>query len=450
MIPKGDLVKTFICIVMAVLATTFMSSEANAVARGRVVVANNTVKTDQGTLLRAGTFWIESDQPQFIAYYRSDEPWIRAKENHLNAVRLAIGYGWVQNDTFPLDKYLSYLDEFIGRAAAENMYVIIDWHYMVNSHGDGPKMDVAKGQTFWSAVAPRYANRTNVLYELCNEPVAWTVPDYNAQDIQNQQTLYNLMRQNAPDTHIIVLSFAVPNSGMANLANQLSVDWSKTSVGFHGYYKDTSQYIQQLKALRPCINTEFMPPTAFTDQPGIKPGGDFGMRPMEGDIWNQQTMERLEISWAGWFFLWQPEPLAFEDDAARDARSKGYYWQADASMNIVDVTDAAPASSTGFVLNSTYNTYNGTFTVTNNSGAYVDGPLNVVLTDLPPGVTLVNATGTLDGKPAVQVPGVYSLAPGASVTVNVAIADPAHAGTPGTANTYSGVISQDSCVRSAP
>jgi len=295
-------------------------------ARGPVRIANNTLMTDQGGLLRAGTFWIVSGQEHMIGYYRTDGPWARAKESHLNTVRLSVGYGW-SDDTISLETYLSYLDEFINRAEAEKMYVIIDWHWTVTAHGCGDRLNLAKGQAFWNAVAPRYANRPHVIYELGNEPVAWNVSDYTSQDIQIQQTLYNLMRGKAPDTHIIVLSFAIPNSGMQNLANKLSVDWAKTSVGFHGYWKDTSQYIRDLKAVRPCINTEFMPPTSETRS--VKPKDDFGMRDMEGELWQTQTMERLEISWANWFFLWQPEPNAFEDNAKADAVAKGYYWPAD-------------------------------------------------------------------------------------------------------------------------
>jgi len=295
-------------------------------AGGRVKIANNTVVTDRGSPLRAGTFWVTFDQQRMLDYYRTSGPWSRAKETHLNTVRLAVGQGWA-DDTIPLDTYLSDLDEFVNRAEAENVYVIIDWHWTVQAHGNGDRMNLAKGQTFWNAVAPRYANRTQVIYELCNEPVAWKVSDYISQDIRDQQTLYNLMRQKAPNTHIIVLSFAIAGSGMQNIANQLLVDWSKTSVGFHGYWEDTSQYIRNLKAVRPIINTEFMPPTSATQS--VKPGDDFGMKNMDGELWQTQTMERLGISWAGWFFLWQPEPDEFEDDAKADALAKGYYWPAD-------------------------------------------------------------------------------------------------------------------------
>ena len=68
------------------------------------------------------------------------------------------------------------------------------------------------------------------------------------------------------------------------------------AVGFHGYWQNSSQSISELKAVYPAIDTEFMPPTSFTDQPNVKPGQDFGMRYIDGQEWQPQTMERLGIS----------------------------------------------------------------------------------------------------------------------------------------------------------
>ncbi len=427
------------------LITLVLSVRAHAAARGRVSVVNNSVVTDQRTLLRGGSLWLTSDQIPFLAYYQSDEPWQRAKANHMNAIRIAATYG-SPGDTFNIGDYEYYLDMLIDRAATENMYVIIDWH---NGTDGTHSMNVSTGQTFWGTIAPRYADRTNVLYELCNEPVAWSVGDYTAQDIQDQQTLYNLMRQNAPATHIIVLSFAVSNPGMENLAKKLNVDWTKTSVGFHGYWQNSSQSISQLKAVYPAIDTEFMPPTSFTDQPHVKPDQDFGMRYMDGQEWQPQTMERLGISWFGWFFLWQPSPLGFEVQATQDALAKNYLWPCDAPMNITNVSSKAPSSFGPFTYQSLYNTYNGTVTVTNTSSSRIIGPLNLVISSLPSGVSVVNATGAYNGKPILGFPYVYTLAPGDSASVNVALSNPNQASIQFNANLYTGIPDVSPCVNNA-
>ena len=84
----------------------------------------------------------------------------------------------------------------------------------------------------------------------------------------------------------------------------------------------------------------------------------------------------------------------------------------------------------------TYNT--GTITVRNTSHANVYGPLQVVLTNLTGGVTLINATGTYQGNPYITVPGVTTLAPGQSASVNVQFNNPGHVQVTFTPVTYSG------------
>ena len=60
-----------------------------------------------------------------------------------------------------------------------------------------------------------------------------------------------------------------------------------------------------------------------------------------------------------------------------------------------------------------------TIVVKNRTGAPIYGPLQVVLTGLPPGVTLANATGIYLGNPYITVPGTTVLAAGQSASVQV-------------------------------
>ena len=63
--------------------------------------------------------------------------------------------------------------------------------------------------------------------------------------------------------------------------------------------------------------------------------------------------------------------------------------------------------------------FSDTMTVRNTSERNIYGPLQVVLTELPPGVTLLNATGTYLGKPYITIPGVTKLEPHRSASVRV-------------------------------
>jgi hypothetical protein len=68
--------------------------------------------------------------------------------------------------------------------------------------------------------------------------------------------------------------------------------------------------------------------------------------------------------------------------------------------------------------------FTGTVTIQNISAASVSGPLEIGFTNLPSGVTLVNATGTFSGSPYILAPSISALAPGQSATVSVQFSDP--------------------------
>jgi glycosidase len=86
------------------------------------------------------------------------------------------------------------------------------------------------------------------------------------------------------------------------------------------------------------------------------------------------------------------------------------------------------------------NNTSGTMTVRNTSENNINvyGPIQVVLTQLPPGVTLANPTGSYLGNPYITVPGVTTLVPGASASVQVRFNNPANAKVRFTSTTYSG------------
>ena len=62
----------------------------------------------------------------------------------------------------------------IEDAAAAGLYVIVDWHIL--SDGD-PGTHLSEAITFFDAIASRYPDSPNILYEVCNEPngVTWSV-----------------------------------------------------------------------------------------------------------------------------------------------------------------------------------------------------------------------------------------------------------------------------------
>jgi hypothetical protein len=109
------------------------------------------------------------------------------------------------------------------------------------------------------------------------------------------------------------------------------------------------------------------------------------------------------------------------------------------------VTQASPVPSgemlvtaSGLAYSRVTQTFNGTVTIQNIGSSAIYGPFEVVFTAVTGGVTLATATGTYNGSAYLSVPGVTSLAPGQSSTVNVQFKNPSNAKISFTPVIYSG------------
>jgi uncharacterized membrane protein len=83
-------------------------------------------------------------------------------------------------------------------------------------------------------------------------------------------------------------------------------------------------------------------------------------------------------------------------------------------------------TASGLAYSRVSRTFNGTVTITNISGAPISGPFSISFTGLPPGVTLVNATGEFSGAPYLTVFAVSGLATGQSANVTVQFKNPSY------------------------
>lgn len=109
------------------------------------------------------------------------------------------------------------------------------------------------------------------------------------------------------------------------------------------------------------------------------------------------------------------------------------------AATFADVTASARIAQSGYTLNRITGKYTGTVTITNTSGAVMNGPLHLVLQGLTAGVTLDGKTGDVNGAPYLTLPGA-ALAPGASVTVTTVFTNPAKSGFGYTAKLFSGTF----------
>ncbi len=102
-----------------------------------------------------------------------------------------------------------------------------------------------------------------------------------------------------------------------------------------------------------------------------------------------------------------------------------------------NVSDQVHVMNSGFGRNRSTNVWTATLKVTNKSAALINGPVQVVLTNLSANAAMVNQSGVQNGSPYITVtPG--PLAAGASATVVIQFTNPSNGFINFTPVTYSG------------
>jgi predicted extracellular nuclease len=145
----------------------------------------------------------------------------------------------------------------------------------------------------------------------------------------------------------------------------------------------------------------------------------------------------------------EPEAIDYNlNDTAEDPYVKNAYRASDHDPVVVslalaptfsDVTASAKIAKSGFTMNRLTGKTTGTVTITNTSGATLNGPLHLVLQGLTAGVTLDGKSGEQGGAPYLTLPNA-TLAAGASVTVTTTFTNPSKVSIGYTAKLFSGTF----------
>lgn len=203
--------------------------------RDRVRIVNNSVLTDTGMLLRGAH--LNANSSYDLAWFRT----MRDKYG-LNTMRLDVRITTrPTNASYPdstaylkpdLEQVWRSVDKVVDLAQQAGMYLIItnftsccgEYHEDLN-------------KIFWGAAAPRYKDRKHVLYEVQNEPTAWTPEKYDATAIAFEEEMYRYIRERAPLTHIIMWT---PAHGtrlalLGKVRQGTDINYSNASVGIHAY-----------------------------------------------------------------------------------------------------------------------------------------------------------------------------------------------------------------------
>jgi endoglucanase len=200
--------------------------------------------------------------------------------------------------------------------------------YLVMTIGNGAwngDYNAAYITNFWKFYAARYANETHVLFEIQNEPVAWG-PPYSATNatppgaLEMEVATYRIIRQYAPNTPVLLFSYAVlGDSGGAsaaltdihafntNVFGSANAVWTNEAVAFHGYAGASAMsnaVAQIIAAGYPCFMTEFA-------------GGVWGTGVGGLDAAAVAHLERLGVSWLTFQYI---PPTGVSDDVTDPKR----------------------------------------------------------------------------------------------------------------------------------
>ena len=219
-------------------------------ARGRVTISNGTIVTDRGTLLRGCR--ISTD----VFEQLPDRSYLSLmKQSGLNVIHL-YAESFVSHTPGELH---ALVDTLVSWTEQDSLYLVITIGCIdQNGHYD---YDFTMG--FWNYYAPRYADKTHVMYEIHNEPHSWE-PPYPDSTLAMEQDAYDIIRSHAPHTHILLFSYAVPSNSAGILQDieklGSGINWTNCSVATHGYgvaYYNLEAVLQDVQhAGYSIINTE--------------------------------------------------------------------------------------------------------------------------------------------------------------------------------------------------
>ncbi|MEV0607065.1 cellulase family glycosylhydrolase [Polymorphospora rubra] len=184
--------------------------------------------------------------------------------------------------------------DYIERATARGMYAIVDWHML--TPGD-PNHNLARARTFFTEIAQRHKDKTNILYEVANEPngVSWSsIKSYAEQIIP-------VIRAQDPDGVVLVGTRAWSSLGVSESSSETEivnnpVNATNIMYTFHFYAASHgTTYLNTLSRAAdrlPIFVTEFGTQTASGDG-----ANDFTRAQQYLDL-----MATKKISWVNWNF----------------------------------------------------------------------------------------------------------------------------------------------------
>ncbi len=228
-------------------------------------------------------------------------------EFNANLVRAAIGHGAEGDIDKDRNGNMARLDAVIQAAIDNDMYVIVDYH----SHIAHLNWESAKD--FFGAVARKWGNHPNVIYEIYNEPSCWTNnncgttnPFYTwDRDVRPYaQNISEFIRTIDPDNLIIV---GTPKwSQDVDVASRNKINVPNLAYTIHFYANGHGQWLRD-KAQIALNNGAAL---FATEWAATEPSGDGPLDKNEANKWIE-FLRANKISHAGWSFHDKNETSSF-------------------------------------------------------------------------------------------------------------------------------------------
>jgi aryl-phospho-beta-D-glucosidase BglC (GH1 family) len=147
-----------------------------------------------------------------------------------NCVRYAINDNWFA----PVDYIYSSdnsitCDDLVDFAANHGLYIILDMHYYKGEGSGSLPTNIQDWINTWIAIAQRYKNSPNVLFELFNEPGG----DFNSWRNAAQSCL-DAIRNTGAENIVLIDGFNLPSGGGANELLAFNGNWlqNETRTGY--------------------------------------------------------------------------------------------------------------------------------------------------------------------------------------------------------------------------
>lgn len=209
----------------------------------------------------------------------------------VNVLRLAMyiqsndGYAYSESNK---NKNTETMEKAVQLATDCDMYAIIDWHILDDKT---PMKHIEKAKEFFDKMSRQYADYTNIIYEICNEPngTEWSeIKEYANQIIP-------IIRANDPDSVIICGTPEWSQRVDEALADPL--DFDNVMYTLHFYAASHKEELRD--RMTECADKGL--PVFVTEYGITKDSGGMPRDPDEANIW-MDTLEKYGISSCMWSF----------------------------------------------------------------------------------------------------------------------------------------------------